>query len=79
MFLPLFFLKFQFLREFCSVADPESGAFWPLDPGKVKNQDPDTGSGSGIYILDHICESLETIFLITILKFFNADPIRESF
>jgi hypothetical protein len=38
-----------------------------------KNQDPDPGSGSWMNILDHISESLETIFWIKILKFFDAD------
>jgi hypothetical protein len=33
-----------------------------------------SGSGSGINILDHISESLETIFWVKILKFFDADP-----
>jgi hypothetical protein len=60
-----------------SVADPDpgSGAFltpgsriW--DPGWVKK----SGSGSGMNNPDHISESLETIFLVNILKFFDADP-----
>jgi hypothetical protein len=37
-----------------------------------KNHDP--GSGSGMNIPDHISEGLETIFLVKILKFFDADP-----
>jgi hypothetical protein len=47
--------------------------FWPRDPGWVKN--PDRGSGSGIKIPDHISdsESLETIFWVKILKFFDAE------
>ncbi len=32
------------------------------DPGWVKSQDPDPGSGSRMNNLDHISESLETIF-----------------
>jgi hypothetical protein len=36
---------------------------WIRDPGWVKNQDP-----------DHISESLETIFRIKLLKFFDAVP-----
>jgi hypothetical protein len=48
--------------------------FCPWDQGWVKNQDPDPGSRSGLYITDHISESLETIFWVKILKFFNADP-----
>jgi hypothetical protein len=42
------------------------------DPGWVKSKDPD--SGSGMNNPDHISQSLETIFFIKILKFFNADP-----
>jgi hypothetical protein len=30
--------------------------------------------GSGMTIPDHISESLETIFSLKILKFFDADP-----
>jgi hypothetical protein len=44
------------------------------DPGRVKSQDPDLGSGSGMNIQDHISESLETIFWVKIHKFFGADP-----
>jgi hypothetical protein len=41
-----------------------------------KNQDPNPGSRSGMNNLDHISESLETIFWVKnkILKFFVADP-----
>jgi hypothetical protein len=46
---------------------------WIGDSGWVKNQDPDPGSGSGMNIPDHISESLETIFRVKILKFFDAD------
>jgi hypothetical protein len=38
----------------------------------LKNQDP--GFGSGINIPDHISESLETIFGLKIVKFFDVDP-----
>jgi hypothetical protein len=47
----------------CSVADP--------DPGWVKSQDSDPGSGMNIP--DHNSESLETIFWAKILKFLDAD------
>ncbi len=47
--------------------------FWPLDPGWEKNQDQDPGSGSGMNIPDHISESLETIWWVKILTFFDAD------
>jgi hypothetical protein len=33
-----------------------------------------SGSGSWMNIPDHISESLETIFWVKILKFFDADP-----
>jgi hypothetical protein len=33
-----------------------------------------SGSGFGMNNPDHISESLETIFLVKILKFFYADP-----
>jgi hypothetical protein len=51
--------------------DPVPFLLW--DPGWVKNQDPDPTSGSGVNILDHISGSLETIFWVTLIKFFNAD------
>jgi hypothetical protein len=37
---------------------------WIRGPGWVNNQDPDPGSGSWMNILDHISESLETIFWV---------------
>jgi hypothetical protein len=40
----------------------------------VKNQDQDPGSGYGMNNPNHISESLETIFGVKILKFFDADP-----
>jgi hypothetical protein len=61
------------------VFDPDPGSgirapvpFWPLDlgsgiqdqdPGWVKSQDPDLGSGSGMENPDHISGSWETIFI----------------
>jgi len=33
-----------------------------------------SASGSGMKNPDHIFKSLETIFFVTILKFFDADP-----
>jgi hypothetical protein len=38
-----------------------------------------SGSGSGMNNPDHICESLETIFGVKILKFFDADPGWKKF
>ncbi len=50
---------------------------WPRDPGWVKNQDPDPGSGMNIP--DHISESFETIFWVknTLMRIPIRDP--ESF
>jgi hypothetical protein len=57
------------------IRDPNPGSdtlpFKPLDSGWVKSQDPD--SGSGMSNPDHIPESLETIFWVKTLKFFDAD------
>jgi hypothetical protein len=49
------------------------------DPGWVKNQDPDPGSGSGINILDHISENLETIFWVKRQIFLMQIRIRNLF
>jgi hypothetical protein len=49
--------------------------FLPLDPGWVKCQDPDPRRTNP----DHISQSLETIFLVTIIKFFDADPGWKKF
>jgi hypothetical protein len=38
-----------------------------------------SGSGSGMNNSNHISESLETIFLVKILKFFDADPGWQKF
>jgi hypothetical protein len=59
-----------------SVADPGIRCLfdpWIRDPGWVKDQDPDPGSGYGMNIPDHISESLETIFCVKILKFYSSD------
>jgi hypothetical protein len=40
--------------------------------GKKSDQDP--GSGSGMNNPEHISKSLEIIFGVKILKFFDADP-----
>jgi hypothetical protein len=55
-----------------SVADPGSGAFFPLDPGSGIGKKP--RSGSVMNIPYHISERLETIFWVKILKFFDAGP-----
>jgi hypothetical protein len=38
-----------------------------------------SGSGSGMNNPDHISESLETIFWVKILQFFDADPGWDKF
>jgi hypothetical protein len=38
-----------------------------------------SGSGSGMNNPDHISASLETIFLVKILKFYDADPGWKKF
>ncbi len=44
--------------------------FWPMDPGSMTGKK--SVSGSGMNKLDHISESLGTIFCIKILKYFVA-------
>jgi hypothetical protein len=48
-----------------------------LTPGSEmgKNQDPDPGWTNP----DHISESIETIFWVKILKFFDAGPVWKKF
>ncbi len=55
-----------------SVADPDPGSGAFLTPGSGMSKK--SGFGSGMNNPDHISESLETIFWVKILKFFNADP-----
>jgi hypothetical protein len=56
------------------VADP-SGIRCLFDPWIRDGQK----SGSGMNNLDHISESLKNIFLVKILKFFDADPGWKKF
>jgi hypothetical protein len=58
-----------------SVADPGSGAFFTPGSGMGEK----SGSGSGMNNPDHIFESLETIFWVKILKFFDADSVWKKF
>jgi hypothetical protein len=63
-----------------SVPDPGSGAFFTLDPasGMGKKSGSGTGksgSGSGMNNPSHFSESLETIFCVKILVFFDGDPV----
>jgi hypothetical protein len=62
-----------------SVADPDPGsdAFLTLYPGYGMGKK--AGSGSGMNNPDHISESLETIFWVKMLKFFDADPGWKKF
>ncbi len=57
---------------FLSVADPDPGSGAFLIPGFAMGKISE--SGSGMNNLDHIFASLETIFWVKILKFFDADP-----
>jgi hypothetical protein len=50
--------------------DPGSGAFLTPGSGMAKK----SKYGSGMDNPDDISESLETIFWVKILKFFDADP-----
>jgi hypothetical protein len=59
---------FQFPQYQCSG----SGIWCLFDPGIRDGKK--TGSGSRVNNPDHISESLETIFWVKILKFFDADP-----
>jgi hypothetical protein len=69
-------LYLPFTSPESSIADPnpESGAF--LTPGSGMGEKSRSGSESGMNILEHISESLETMFWVKILKFFDAcsDP-----
>jgi hypothetical protein len=56
-----------------AVLRPGSGAFLTPDPGSGM-MGKKSGSGSGMINPDHISQSLETIFWVGILKFFDADP-----
>ncbi len=56
-----------------SVANPDPGSVAFLTPGSGMGKK--SGSGSGMNNPDHISESLETMFWIKILKFFDANPV----
>ncbi len=57
-----------------SVAVRDPVPFWPLDPGSRMGKK--LRSGSGLNILDHISESLETIFWVK-QKLFDTDADPE--
>jgi hypothetical protein len=64
-----------------SVVDTDPGSAirclsdpWIRETGWANSQDPDPGSGSGIYDSNHIFASLNIFFGVNILKFFYADP-----
>ncbi len=52
------------------IQDPGSGAFFTPGAGIQDGKNPDPGMN----ILEHISESLETIFRLKIMKFSDADP-----
>jgi hypothetical protein len=58
------------LYDFSSVADPGSGAFFTPGSGMGKK----SGSGPSMDNPNHISESIETIFWVKTLKFFDAYP-----
>jgi hypothetical protein len=60
--------RHHYSRPVLRIRDPLP--FWPLESGMGKK----LRSGSGMNILDHISESLETIFWVKIVKFYDADP-----
>ena len=55
-----------------SIADPDPGSGTFLNSGSGMGKK--SGSGSGMNDPDHIFESLETIVMVKILNFFDADP-----
>jgi hypothetical protein len=59
---------------YTSVADPDPGSGAFLTPGTGMGNKSAPVSGSGMNSPDHISESLETIFWVKILQFFDADP-----
>ncbi len=63
---------YTLLKTETSVADPDPGSSAFLTPGSGMGKK--SGSGSGMNNPDHISESLETIFWVKVLKFFDADP-----
>ncbi len=67
------------MRLTSSVADPDAGSGAFLTPVLGSGMGKKSRSGSAMFIPDHIIESLETIFWVKILKFFDANPDRESF
>ncbi len=60
------------MRGSVAYPDPGSGAF--LTPGSGMGKKIRSGSRFGMNNTDNISESLETIFWVKILKFFDADP-----
>jgi hypothetical protein len=70
LLIPWYVSLLAYTNVWDSVPDPGSGAF--LSPGSGMGKK--SGSGSMMNELDHIFKSLETIFLVKILKFLDADP-----
>jgi hypothetical protein len=71
----ILFWSITFSAKVLRIRDPGSGAF--LTPGSGMGKK--SGSGSGMNNPDHISKSLETIFWVKILKFFDADPGWKKF
>jgi hypothetical protein len=63
-------VQFLFAAILPRAVNPKSGAF--LTPGSGMGNK--SGSGSRINNPDHYSESVETIFWVKILKYFDADP-----
>jgi hypothetical protein len=70
------FLSYLFLHPVLRIRDPVLFDPWIRDPESGMSKKP--GSGSRMNIPNHISESLETVFWVKILKFFDADPYPES-
>jgi hypothetical protein len=73
----MFLKKTETVWGCCSFADPDPGSGAFLDPGS--GMDKKSRSGSKIKNPDNFSESLETIFGVKILKFFDAMRIRDTF
>ncbi len=62
-----------------NITDPDPGSCALLIPGSGISKKSGSGSGSGSEMnnLDHISQSLETIFWVKILTFFDNNPGSE--
>jgi hypothetical protein len=62
--------------EGSSVADPDPGSVAFFTPGSGMGEK--SGSRSGMNNPDHISKSLETVFWVKKLKFFDGSRIRNT-